>query len=57
MVSLGASAHSDEVVPPVVVFEVVLDVAEGDAGELVHAPEMAALTAADKAPSACRLFK
>jgi hypothetical protein len=36
--------------------EVVLDVAEGDAGELVHAPEMAALTAADNAPSACRLF-
>jgi hypothetical protein len=56
MVSVGATAHVDDVVPPVVVVDVVLDDEEGDAGELVHAPVIAALTAADNAPRAWRRF-
>jgi hypothetical protein len=56
MVSVGATAHVDDVVPPVVVVEVEFDVDDGEAGEPVQAPEIAALTAADNAPMAWRRF-
>src|SRR5262245_49828467 len=56
MVSVGATAHVDDVVPPVVVVEVEFDVDDGEAGEPVQAPEIAAPTAADNAPMAWRRF-